>query len=343
MVMFLFLRRFWPTFFACVTVPLALAGTFAGMYLLGYSLDNLSLMALTVSVGFVVDDAIVVIENIVRFIEAGDRPLEAAQKGARQIGFTVVSISVSLIAVFSPLLFMGGLIGRLLHEFAVTLSLAIIISAIISLSLTPAMCARFLKPEAEEPPMGLLQRMFGAVFDSALRFYESGLRWVLRHQIIMLLVTVGTMAATVWVYGLVAKGFFPQQDTGMMMGTTEAAQDISFPAMVKLQKRMIQIVMDAPAVDTLTTSVGASGPGGSGTVNNGRMFIALKPLAERKVSVDQVIARLRKQASGIAGINLFMTGMQDIRLGGRSSKTQYQYALQSPDLDELNTWAPRVV
>ena len=343
MVMFLFLRRLWPTVIASVTVPLALAGTFAGMRLLGYSLDNLSLMALTVSVGFVVDDAIVVIENIVRFIELGDRPFEAALKGARQIGFTVVSISVSLIAVFIPLLFMGGLIGRLLHEFAVTLSLAIIMSAIISLTLTPSMCALFLRPEAEEKEHGFLLRMVGSMFDAWLRFYEGGVRWVLRHQIVMLVVTVGTMAATVWVYGLVGKGFFPQQDTGMMMGSTEAAQDISFPAMVELQKKAIKVVLADPAVQTITTSIGSSSPGGSSTVNTGRMFIALKPLAERKLSMDQVIARMRKQASSIPGINMFMTGMQDIRLSGRSSKTQYQYALQSPDLNELNTWAPRVV
>ena len=343
MVMFMFLRRFWPTLIASVTVPLALAGTFAGMYLLGYSLDNLSLMALTVSVGFVVDDAIVVIENIVRFVEAGDKPFDAALKGARQIGFTVISISVSLIAVFIPLLFMGGLIGRLLHEFAVTLSIAIIMSAVISLTLTPAMCACFLRPESQEKEHGFFMKLVGRMFDSWLHFYESGLRWVLRHQIVMLVVTVGTMVATVWVYGLVGKGFFPQQDTGMMMGICEASQDISFPAMVKLQQKLIDVVLADPAVETVTTSIGSSSPGGSTTVNTGRMFIALKPLSVRQISMDQVIARMRKQASSVAGINLFMTGMQDIRLGGRSSKTQYQYALQSPDLNELNTWAPKVV
>ena len=343
MVMFLFLRRFWPTFIATVTVPLALAGTFGGMYLLGYSLDNLSLMALTISVGFVVDDAIVVIENIVRFVEEGDSPFEAALKGARQIGFTVISISISLIAVFIPLLFMGGLIGRLLHEFAVTLSLAIVISAVISLSLTPAMCAVFLKQKGQEHKENAVQRLIGRMFDSWLSFYEGGLRWVLRHQIVMIAVFVGTMVATVWVYGLVAKGFFPQQDTGMMMGSTEAAQDISFPAMVELQRKMIKVVLSDPAVQTVTTSLGSSGPGGSSTVNTGRMFITLKPMAERKASVDQVVARLRKQTASVPGFNLFMTAMQDIRLGGRTSKTQYQYALQSPDLSELNTWSPKVV
>ncbi|MDB6140876.1 MAG: Acriflavin resistance protein [Verrucomicrobiaceae bacterium] len=343
MVMFLFLRRFWPTFIASITVPLALAGTFGAMYLLDYSLDNLSLMALTISVGFVVDDAIVVIENIFRFVEKGEKPFEAALKGARQIGFTVISISISLIAVFIPLLFMGGLFGRLLHEFAVTLSLAIIISAVISLTLTPSLCGQFLKAETKDSSNGFFYRMSEKFFDGMLHFYEGGLKWVLRHQIIMLMVFIATVASTVWVYGLVAKGIFPQQDTGMMMGSTEAAQDISFPAMVKLQQKMIHIVMEDPAVATVTTSVGSSGGGGSATVNAGRMFIALKPLSERKMSVDQVIARLRKASTTIPGINLFMTGMQDIRVGGRSSKTQFQYALQSPDLAELNTWAPRVL
>ncbi len=343
MVMFIFLRRFWPTFIASITVPLALAGTFAAMYLLGYSLDNLSLMALTISVGFVVDDAIVVIENIFRYVEKGEKPFDAALKGARQIGFTVISISISLIAVFIPLLFMGGLFGRLLHEFAVTLSLAIIISAVISLTLTPCLCGQFLKAETEESSKGFFYRTSERFFDGMLHFYEGGLKWVLRHQIVMLMVFIATVGSTVWVYGQVAKGIFPQQDAGMMMGSTEAAQDISFPAMVKLQEQMIQIVLADPAVATVTTSVGSSGGGGSSTVNSGRMFIALKPLGERKVSVDQVIARLRKQSTSIPGINLFLTGMQDIRVGGRSSKTQYQYALQSPDLAELNTWAPRVL
>ena len=343
MVMFLFLRRFWPTFIASVTVPLALAGTFAGMYLLGYSLDNLSLMALTICVGFVVDDAIVVIENVVRFVEAGDSPMDAALKGARQIGFTVVSISISLIAVFIPLLFMGGIMGRLLHEFAVTLSMAILISAVISLTLTPMMCARFLHAETKDSSAGFFYRTTEWIFNGVLRFYEGGLRWVLRHQIVMLFVTAGVLGATIWTYGLVSKGFFPQQDTGMLMGTTEAAQDISFPAMVKLQKKIIEIVMNDPAVATVTTSVGSSGPGGSSTVNNGRMFISLKPQSEGREPMEKVIGRLRMKASGIPGINLFMSPMQDIRMGGRTGKAQYQYALQSSDLSELNTWAPRVV
>ena len=341
MVMFLFLRRAWPTFIASVTVPLALAGTFGAMYLLGYSLDNLSLMALTISVGFVVDDAIVVIENIFRFVEAGDSPFEAALKGARQIGFTVISISISLIAVFIPLLFMQGLMGRLLHEFAVTLSLAIVISAIISLTLTPTMCALFLRPETIESRSGFFYRTTEAMFEGMLHFYESGLRWALRHQIIMLIVTALTLVGTVKVYGLVSTGFFPQQDTGMISGTTEASQDISFPAMRALQEKIIRMVLDDPAVATVTGSVGSGFS--SSTVNNGRMFIALKPLNERKVSVDEVVARIRKQGAQIPGINLFMSANQDIRMGGRSAKAQYQFSLQSSDLNELNTWSPRVV
>ena len=341
MVMFLFLRRFWPTFIASITVPLALAGTFGGMYLCHYSLDNLSLMALTVSVGFVVDDAIVVIENIFRFIESGVPPFEAALKGARQIGFTVISISLSLIAVFIPLLFMGGLIGRLLHEFAVTLSMAIIISAIISLTLTPMMCALFLEPETVESSSGFFYRTTEHIFDDMLHLYETGLRWVLRHQAIMLGVAALTLAATVWLYGLVSTGFFPQQDTGMMSGTVEGAQDISFPAMEKLQKRVGRIVMDDPAVATVTSFLGSSG--GSSIVNNGKLFVALKPLGQRDATADQIIGRIRKQVGQLTGVSLFMQAMQDIRVGGRMSKSQYVYALQSSDLQELNQWSPKVL
>ncbi|MDB6152203.1 MAG: Cobalt-zinc-cadmium resistance protein CzcA [Chthoniobacteraceae bacterium] len=340
MVMFLFLRRFWPTFIASVTVPLALAGTFGAMYLLGFSLDNLSLMALTISVGFVVDDAIVVIENVFRFVEAGERPFQAALKGARQIGFTVVSISVSLIAVFIPLLFMGGLIGRLLHEFAVTLSLAIVISAVISLTLTPMMCSRFLRSHAESPP-GMFHRVTEHFFTGMLDLYESGLRWVLKHQAVMLVITALTLVATIWLYKQVPKGFFPQQDTGMLMGTTDASQDISFPAMSKLQDQVTRVVLADPAVATVSSFIGAAG--GSSTVNNGRMFITLKPQGERQVSADQVIARIRRQAGQIGGISLFMQAVQDIRVGGRMGKGQYQYALQASDLDELNQWSPKVL
>ena len=343
MVMFVFLRRFWPTFIASVTVPLALAGTFAGMYLCHYSLDNLSLMALTISVGFVVDDAIVVIENVFRFVEMGERPFQAALKGARQIGFTIISISLSLIAVFIPLLFMGGLIGRLLHEFAVTLSMAIIISAIISLTLTPMMCALFLRPETAESRSGFFYQITEHLFQEMLAVYEGGLRWVLKHQGIMLGVFALTLAATAYLFATVSSGFFPQQDTGMVMGVIEGAQDISFASMAELQKKVGQIVMDDPAVNTMTSFLGSTQ--NSSQENNGRIFISLKPREKRPPhsSADQVIARLRKAVGRLGGVNLYMQAMQDIRVGGRMSKTQFIYALQCPDLDELNQWAPKVL
>ena len=341
LVIFLFLRRFWPTFIACVTVPLALAGTFAMMYLLHYSVDNLSLMAITISVGFVVDDAIVVIENVYRFIEKGDTTLQAALKGARQIGFTVITISTSLVAVFIPLLFMGGLIGRLFHEFAVTLSLAILVSAVISLTLTPMMCSRFLRPESAYGTPGRFYRASERTFNWLLGGYEHGLKWVLRHQIFMLVVTASTIVATVWLYIIVPKGFFPQQDTGVMIGVTEAAQDVSFTTMAKLQGQVAQIVLADPAVATVGSFIGAAS--GNSTVNNGRMFITLKPLSERKVHVDEVIGRLRRKLADVSGINLFLQPIQDIRVGGRLGKGQYQYALQSGDLDELNHWSTLLV
>jgi hydrophobe/amphiphile efflux-1 (HAE1) family protein len=341
MVIFLFLRRFWPTFIASITVPLALAGTVAIMYLLDYSIDNLSLMAITISVGFVVDDAIVVIENVFRFIEKGDTSLVAALKGAKQIGFTVVSMSTSLVAVFIPLLFMGGLIGRLFHEFAVTLSLAILVSGVISLTLTPMLCSRFLRAEATYGKPGLFYRACERAFNWLLSGYEAGLRWVLRHEAFMLFVALATAFATVWLYRDVPKGFFPQQDTGVIMGSTEAAQDISFPAMAQLQQRVARIVLADPAVSTLGSFIGSGG--GSSTVNNGRMFITLKPLRERKVSAEVVINRLRKQLSQVTGVNLFLQPVQDVRVGGRMSKAQFQYALQATDLEELNRWSNLLV
>jgi len=341
MVIFVFLRRFWPTFIACITVPLALAGTAALMYWLHYSIDNLSLMAITISVGFVVDDAIVVIENVFRFIEQGDPTLTAALKGARQIGFTVISMSTSLVAVFIPLLFMGGLIGRLFHEFAVTLSSAIIVSGVISLTLTPMLCSRFLRAEASYAEPGMFYRACERAFKGLLGTYEAGLRWVLRHQIFMLAVAVVTLVGTIWLYRAVPKGFFPQQDTGVIMGTTEAAQDISFLAMAGLQDRVARIVLADPAVLTLGSFIGAGA--GSSTVNNGRMFITLKPLRERKVKADQVINRLRTKLSRVEGIALFLQAVQDVRVGGRLSKAQFQYALQAGDLEELNYWSTVLV
>ena len=340
MVIFLFLRRFWPTFIASITVPLAIAGTLGFMYLLNFTLDNLSLMAITISVGFVVDDAIVVIENTFRFIEQGEATMSAALKGARQIGFTVVSMSLSLIAVFIPLLFMGGLVGRLFHEFAVTLSLAILVSGVISLTLTPMLCSRFLRPNSAYGPPGPFVRASERSFNWLLAGYERSLRVVLRHQGLMLLVALGTCLFTVYLYVIVPKGFFPQQDTGMMMGITEASQDISFQAMSKLQREAAAIVLADPAVASMGSFIGA---GGGGTLNNGRMFIALKPKPERKVSVDAVIARLRPQLAKLEGINLFLQPSQDIRVGGRSTKSLYQYALTSVSLPDLLYWSDALV
>jgi hydrophobic/amphiphilic exporter-1 (mainly G- bacteria), HAE1 family len=341
MVIFLFLRRFWPTFIASVTVPLALAGTFGIMYLLHYSVDNLSLMAITIAVGFVVDDAIVVIENIYRYIEQGQPTLQAALNGAKQIGFTVISISTSLVAVFIPLLFMGGLIGRLFHEFAVTLSLAILVSGVVSLTLTPMLCSRFLKPESAYKSEGPFYRACEGAFKWLLTGYEHGLKWVLRHQGFMLLVALATFVATLWLYITVPKGFFPQQDTGSIMGTTEAAQDVSFATMARLQNQVARIVLADPAIDTVGSFIG--GGGGGSTVNNGRMFITLKPLRVRKVHADVVIARLRRKLAEVPGVALFLQASQDIRVGGRMSKAQFQYSLQASDLDQLNSWAARLM
>ena len=344
MVMFFFLRRFWPTFISSVTMPLALAGTFGVMWLCGYSLDNLSLMALTISTGFVVDDAIVVIENIVRFIEKGESPMQAALKGARQIGFTVISISLSLVAVFIPLLFMSGLIGRLFHEFAVTLSAAILVSGVVSLTLTPMLCGQFLKGEEPNRKQGLVTRLSERGFNTMHGFYERTLKWVLDHEYLMLVVTFAVIVATIWLYFVVPKGFFPQQDTGQMMGTTEAAQDISFEAMKEKQDVVVKTVMADPAVQ----AVGSFFGGGTGSaVNTARMFISLKPKGwgknDRRDDAGTVIARLRGKLSKIPGAQLFLTANQDIRVGGRSSKAQFQYALSDQNIDELNTWAPKLV
>ncbi len=341
MVIFLFLRRFWPTFIANVTVPLALAGTCGIMYLLHYSLDNLSLMAITISVGFVVDDAIVVIENIYRYIEQGQTSMQAALNGARQIGFTVISISTSLVAVFIPLLFMGGLIGRLFHEFAVTLSLAIVVSGIVSLTLTPMMCSRFLKSESAYSEPGRFYRVCEGAFNWMLHHYETGLKWVLRHQGFMLGVWVATFITTVWLYIAVPKGFFPQQDTGAMFGSTKAGEDISFATMARLQSQAAQIVLADPAVASLGSFIGASG--GNSTLNNGRMFIMLKPEGQRKLTADKVIDRLRHKLASVPGITLICQSIQDIRVGGRFSGGQYQYSLTSSDLSALNYWSAQLL
>jgi HAE1 family hydrophobic/amphiphilic exporter-1 len=334
MVIFIFLRNFWATVIPAVTVPLSLIGTFAVLYEFGYSLDNLSLMALSIAVGFVVDDAVVVIENIVRHMEEGASPLEASLKGAGEIGFTIVSITLSLIAVFIPLFLMGGYVGLLFREFAITVSVALVLSLLISLTLTPMMCARLLKPESKEH--GWLYRFFERGFDGLLNLYEAGLKIVLRHRFITLMTMLGTIALTGYFYVLIPKGFFPQQDTGLIIGLSEAAQDISFQAMAERQQALLDAIGRDPAVASIGAAVGAGG--GNTTVNNGRVYIALKPQNQRG-SMDQVLARLRTNLAKIQGITLYMQPAQDITIGGRLSKTQYQYTLDDADAGELNHWS----
>jgi hydrophobe/amphiphile efflux-1 (HAE1) family protein len=342
LVVFLFLREVWATLIPSVAVPLSLVGTFGVMYLLGYTIDNLSLMALTISTGFVVDDAIVVIENITRYLEMGMTPFDAAMKGSREIGFTVLSMSTSLIAVFIPILLMGGIVGKLFREFAVTLSVAIAVSLLVSLTTTPMLCAHFLKSR-DESRHGNIYRASERAFLWMHGEYASGLRWVLRHQALMLCVVLGTMALNVYLFMIVPKGFFPQQDTGRIGGRTMAAQDISFPAMREKQRQLAQMVLDDPAVATVTAFVGGNGPGG-GSTNVGNMFVALKPLAERpgRVTADQVVNRLRRKLTSVPGATLYLQAQQDIQIGGRGAAAQYQYTLSDEDLKELNTWAPQL-
>jgi HAE1 family hydrophobic/amphiphilic exporter-1 len=334
MVIFIFLRNFWATVIPAVTVPLSLIGTFAVLYELGYSLDNLSLMALSIAVGFVVDDAVVVIENIVRHMEEGASPFEASLKGAGEIGFTIVSITLSLIAVFIPLFLMGGYVGLLFREFAITVSVALVLSLLISLTLTPMMCAYLLKPESKEH--GWLYRFFERGFDGLLNLYEAGLKIVLRHRFITLMTMLGTIALTGYLYVLIPKGFFPEQDTGLIIGLSEAAQDISFQAMAERQQALLNALVRDPAVASVGAAVGAGG--GNTTVNNGRVYIALKPKSQRG-SMEDVLARLRTNLAKIQGITLYMQAAQDITIGGRVSKTMYQYTLNDADPGELNHWA----
>jgi multidrug efflux pump subunit AcrB len=334
------LRNGWATAIPSVAVPLSLIATFGVMYLFGYSLDNLSLMALTISTGFVVDDAIVMTENISRYIEMGESPLEAALKGAKQIGFTIVSISISLLAVFIPILLMGGVIGRLFREFAVTLSIAIAVSALISLTLTPMMCSRLLS-HRKETKHGRFYLITERFLDGMLHFYDRGLRWVLNHHTLMLLITLGTVALTVYLYIIIPKGLFPQQDTGQINGTSEAPQDTSFPALRERQEKVNAVVLADPAIAHMVSVIG--GGGGSSSLNTGSMFIELKPLSERDVTADQVITRLRSKLAKIEGISLFLQAVQDVRITARFSRTQYQYTLQGADLDELKLWAPRML
>jgi hydrophobe/amphiphile efflux-1 (HAE1) family protein len=337
LVVYVFLRSARATLIPTVAVPLAIVGTFAGMYLLGYSINNLSLMALTISAGFVVDDAIVVTENVTRFVEGGRTPLQAALEGARQIGFTIVSITVSLLAVFIPILMMGGIIGRLFREFAVTLSLAIALSAVLSLTLTPLMASRLLR--ADEPSRrGWLHRTTQGLFDRLLRGYDRGLEWVLAHHTLMLVVTLGAAVLSVWLYVVVPKGLFPQQDTGALAGIAEAPQDISFPAMRDRVELVNRTVLAHPAVQSMVAFTG-----GFGSINTGNVFIQLRPKGERRQSADEVIGELRPKLAQVPGIALFLQSVQDVRLGGRASRTQYQYTLQDANLAELNAWAPRLL
>ena len=334
LVVFLFLRSPWATTIPSVAVPLSLLGTFAVMYLLGYSLDNLSLMALTISTGFVVDDAIVVTENVSRYIEMGEKPMQAALKGAKQIGFTIVSITVSLLAVFIPVLLMGGYIGRLFRPFAVTLSIAIAMSALVSLTLTPMMASRLLRAEREEKH-GRLYRASERVFQAMYGSYARALKWVLDHEAVMLVVTLATVGFTIYLYIAIPKGLFPQQDTGSLAGTSEAPQDVSFPSMKARQEAVNAVVAADPNIDHFVSFIGQG--------NTGFVFIQLKPWGVRKLKADEVIAELRPKLARVPGMNLFLQNVQDVRLGGRISRTQYQYTLVDANLDELNEWAPRVL
>ena len=338
MVIFIFLRSLWATLIPSVAVPLALVGTFAVMYVLGYSLDNLSLMALTIAVGFVVDDAIVMLENIDRHIGDGLSPMEAAIKGAGEIGFTIVSISLSLIAVFIPLFLMGGIVGRLFREFGITVSVTILVSMLVSLTLTPMMCSRFMRSK-HQVRHGRLYALSERGFDLLLAGYRKSLDVALRHHRATFGVFVLTLVATGYLFAIIPKGFFPQQDTGLIFGTSEAAQDISFPDAVRRQRALAEIVGKDPAVATVGMSLGANG---TQTQNNGRFFITLKPRDQRDVTADEVIRRLRPQLAKVEGAVLFLQVAQDINVGGRLSRTQYQYTLQDANLDELNQWSSKI-
>ena len=359
LVVFLFLREVWATIIPSIAVPLSLVGTFGVMYLVGYTIDNLSLMALTIATGFVVDDAIVVIENITRYLEMGETPFNAAMKGSKEIGFTVLSMSLSLIAVFIPILLMGGIVGKLFREFAVTLSVAIAVSLLISLTATPMLCAKFLRSR-DDSRHGPVYRASEQAFNWLHNEYAAGLRWVLRHQWLMLGVLCGTLALNVYLYIIVPKGFFPQQDTGRLGGQTVAAQDISFPAMRDKQRQLAQMALDDPAVQTVTAFAG----GGRNSNNVGFMFVALKPLSQRPYhaytddwvghlrkmlhlhpahdSADDVVNRLRARLSSVPGARLFLQAFQELQVGGRASAAQYQYTLSDENLEELNSWAPQL-
>jgi multidrug efflux pump len=340
MVIFLFLRNLSATIIPSVAVPLSLVGTLGVMYLAGYSLNNLTLMALTISTGFVVDDAIVMIENIVRYLEEGEEPMQAALKGAEQIGFTIVSLTISLIAVLIPLLFMGDIVGRLFREFAITLSVTILVSAVVSLTLTPMMCSRLLR-EKSDRKQGRFYRASERVFEKVIDVYGETLRWVLKFRVITLLIAAATFILTIWLYVVVPKGFFPVQDTGVIQGISEASQRISFPAMAQKQQELAQVILKDPAVDSLSSFIGVDGT--NTTLNSGRILINLKPLAVRNIDATAVMNRLQTALAQVDGITLYMQPVQDLTVEDRVSRTQYQYTLESPNADELSTWTTRFV
>jgi hydrophobic/amphiphilic exporter-1 (mainly G- bacteria), HAE1 family len=339
-VIFIFLRTFWATAIPSVTVPLSLLGTLGVMYLIGYSLDNISLMALTISVGFVVDDAIVMLENIVRHVEEGMKPYQAAMKGAGEIAFTILSISISLVAVFIPLLLLGGIIGRLFREFAVTTTVCIAVSAFVALTLTPMMASRFLRSE-KETKHGRFYAFTERGFERMFRVYERCLDVVLRHQFVTLCVFLITLSVTIYLFVAVPKGFFPQQDVGMITGISEAGQDVSFEEMKRRQVALGNIIAQDPAVASYAMAIGSGGA--TSTINNGRFFITLKPKHERGASAGQVIARLRPQLEKVEGARLFLQASQDVNVGGRLARTQFQYTLQDANIEELNEWAPKIL
>ncbi|OYU08466.1 MAG: multidrug transporter subunit MdtB [Pseudomonas sp. PGPPP1] len=341
MVTFLFLRRFSATIIPSIAVPLSLVGTFGVMYLAGFSINNLTLMALTIATGFVVDDAIVMLENISRYIEEGETPMAAALKGAKQIGFTLVSLTLSLIAVLIPLLFMADVVGRLFREFAITLAVAILISLVVSLTLTPMMCARLLKREPKEEEQGRFYKASGAWIDWLIEAYGRKLQWVLKHQPLTLLVAVATLGLTVFLYMVVPKGFFPVQDTGVIQGISEAPQSISFAAMSQRQQELAKIILADPAVESLSSYIGVDGD--NATLNSGRLLINLKPHGQRDLSAAQVITRLQPEIDKLVGIRLFMQPVQDLTIEDRVSRTQYQFSMSSPDADLLALWSDKLV
>ena len=340
MVIFLFLRTLPATLIPSLAVPISLIGTFAVMHHIGFSINNLTLMALTISTGFVVDDAIVMIENIARYVEKGEDPLEAALKGASQIGFTIISLTISLIAVLIPLLFMGDVVGRLFHEFAITLAIAILISAVVSLTLTPMLCAHLLKHVPEER-QGRFYRSSGALFERIIARYGIALTWVLDRQKTTLLVALGTLVLTVLLYIGIPKGFFPVQDTGVIQAITEASQSISFKAMAERQQAMAAAILKDPAVESVSSFIGVDGV--NTTLNSGWILITLTPLSARHIRVAEIIRRISANTRTVAGISLYMQPIQDLTVEGTVSRTQYQFMLSTPDMSLLSQWVPRLV